>query len=333
MFGSKKKNMEETLKQQEQEIQLLRNRANELTEKLVRFQGKEEAIISALTNAQDSASKTIGDAMCKRDELIEDAKTQCEAMKLEAETTLENAKCECAQLMSRTNEESVRLLANARAEADRITSAASMEAQARISAADEAAKKTNADASKLKTDFTCMLQASVCAYKNAAKELNDRLNEIANEAATQADQLRLCCEKSNKIDSELESLNIYSNLDFDMLAKYGSSGNGCETESAEHEIYEAMDVGYGENEEGELTCASDTEQTVNNAVQPVADAVTVEEVVTAHVDEKPSSVVPPTNDDVEKVWTVDEVEKTVPAETELRSDDDLNTLLNELLHN
>ncbi len=324
MFGSKKKSMEETLKQQEQEIQLLRNRANELTEKLVRFQGKEEAIISALTNAQDSASKTISDAMCKRDELIEDAKIKCEAMKLEARTALENAKCECAQLMSRTNEEAEKIIATAREEAQALTNSSNKAAQERISAANEIAKQTNSDANKLKSDFTCMLQTSVASYKAAAKELSDRLNEIANEAATQADQLRVCCEKSNKINGELEILNMYSDLDFDMLAKHDN-----QPQASEHETYETMNISYGENEEGALTGA---EQTVENKVQPISDPITVEEVVTAHVGDSPSSVVPPVNDD-EKVWTVDEVEKTVPAETELRSDDDLNTLLNELLRN
>lgn len=331
MFGSKKKSMEETLRQQEQEMQLLRNRANELTEKLVRFQGKEEAIISALTNAQDSANKTVNSAICKRDELIENAKKQSEAMKTEAKTMLDNARHECAQLISRTNQEKEKLLADARSEAKQITEAANNEANHRIEVADQVAKEADETAQKLKADFTFMLQTSVAAYKNAAKDLSNQLNAIANEAAIQADQLRLCCENNNKLDDELKKIDVYSELNFEMLVKRKDSGDYIENEAVENEIFGTTDVSYRENEEGELTYAQEDELISNNEVEQPTCAVTVEEVVTAHMDDKSSSVVPPVSDESDKVWTVDEVEKTVPIETELRSDDDLNTLLNELL--
>lgn len=91
MFGSKAKQLEETLRVSEAKIAELTARNDDLNGQLAGYHAKEEAIIGALTEAKSAAVRIVAAAEKVRNDTIEDAEQNKRLAAEEAERVIEEA--------------------------------------------------------------------------------------------------------------------------------------------------------------------------------------------------------------------------------------------------
>ncbi len=91
MFG--KKELQKELEQKEQQIQ-------ELSRKLKEYQEKNDAVVSALTDAKSAANRILGAAEARRDEIIAAAMKEKAELETQRDGVLDKAKAEAAAMIA-----------------------------------------------------------------------------------------------------------------------------------------------------------------------------------------------------------------------------------------
>lgn len=91
MFG--KKELQKELEQKEQQIQ-------ELSRKLKEYQEKNDAVVSALTDAKSAANRILGAAEARRDEIIAAAMKEKAELEAQRDGVLDKAKAEAAAMIA-----------------------------------------------------------------------------------------------------------------------------------------------------------------------------------------------------------------------------------------
>lgn len=91
MFG--KKELQKELEQKEQQIQ-------ELSRKLKEYQEKNDAVVSALTDAKSAANRILGAAEARRDEIIAAAMKEKAELEAQRDGVLDKARAEAAAMIA-----------------------------------------------------------------------------------------------------------------------------------------------------------------------------------------------------------------------------------------
>ena len=91
MFG--KKELQRELEQKEQQIQELNRRIKE-------YQDKNDAVVSALTDAKSAANRIIGAAEAKRDDIIAAAMREKADMEAQRDGILDEARAQAAAIVA-----------------------------------------------------------------------------------------------------------------------------------------------------------------------------------------------------------------------------------------
>ena len=91
MFG--KKELQRELEQKEQQIQELNRRIKE-------YQDKNDAVVSALTDAKSAANRIIGAAEAKRDDIIAAAMREKAGMEAQRDGILDEARAQAAAIVA-----------------------------------------------------------------------------------------------------------------------------------------------------------------------------------------------------------------------------------------
>ncbi|HWS29524.1 MAG TPA: hypothetical protein VN512_05340 [Clostridia bacterium] len=110
MFGSKAKQLEETLRESEAKIAELTAHNGDLKDRLADYRAKEEAIIGALTEAKSAAARIVAAAEKVRNDTIEDAEQNKRFAAEEAERVIQEAHAHAEEIRLEARQKADELL-------------------------------------------------------------------------------------------------------------------------------------------------------------------------------------------------------------------------------
>lgn len=118
MFGSKTRQLEETLEKRGAELAELNAKNEELEGKLAHYRAKEEAIIGALTEAKSTAVRIVGAAEKLRNDMLDEAEEHKRLAAEEAERVIDEAHQHAAEIENDARQRADELLTGVENEAE-----------------------------------------------------------------------------------------------------------------------------------------------------------------------------------------------------------------------